>query len=363
MRYWTYMNGEVPGSYSASELAVLPGFTMTTLVCPASGEVSEKSWRRAGEFGDIAASLAAREQASAPPPPPLQAAAANAAATSMSADVDSLIDTASTKLFSHVADLVKELENRREEKALIISLQRQITALKEELAQTRERSNLLEMRLPRIAELEESQRKAGAALESLQAGVITRETALNEARISAEKTKNELEATKRRLVETTNDLAMRNRLVDKVSKELSEKELSLAKSLGVIRRLEEDLNRLCPDPSVFASAASVPPPAPAARPAAARPASAPVPSAMPESSAEPAALTGPAIPPAPEPLVSMSPSASGEANVLPPSPTPYTIDDPPPTPPYLEPPPPAEGTKAHQALLNFMKRIFPGQPH
>ena len=338
MRYWTYMNGEVPGSFSASELAALPGFSMTTLVCPAQGEIEEKNWRRAGEFGDIAAELAARERA-VPPPPPASPAAA---AASMSADVDSLIDSASTKLFSHVADLVKELENRREEKALIISLQRQISALKDELAQTRERSNLLEMRLPRIAELEETQRKNQAALESLQASLIARETALNEARFAAEKTKTEADAAKRRLVETTNDLAMRNKLVDKLSKELSEKEMSLAKSLGVIRRLEEDLNRLCPDPAALSAAL------PAALPAAA-PVRAPEPRPAEPIHAfppEPVALTGPAIPPAPGP---QAPAA-------------YTIDDPPPTPPYLEPTP-GESPKAHEALLSFMKRIFPGQPH
>jgi hypothetical protein len=114
MRYWAYMNGEVPGSFTAAELAALPGFAMTTLVCPAQGEIAEKNWRRAGEFGDIAAAVAARARVLPPPPPEPEAAAA--AAASMSADVDSLIDSASTKLFSHVADLVKELENRREER-------------------------------------------------------------------------------------------------------------------------------------------------------------------------------------------------------------------------------------------------------
>ncbi|MDE2510620.1 MAG: hypothetical protein KGL74_05815 [Elusimicrobia bacterium] len=348
------MNGEVPGSYSAAELAALPGFSMTTLVCPAQGEISEKNWRRAGEFDDIARALMAREQA-APPPAPAPALAVAAA------DVDSLIDTASTKLFSHVADLVKELENRREEKALIISLQRQIQALKEELGQTRERSNLLEMRLPRIAELEENQRKNHAALESLQASLLAREAALNETRITSEKMRNELDATKRRLLEASNDLAMRNKLVDKISKELSEKEMSLAKSLGVIRRLEEDLNRLCPDPALVAAALAAVT-RPAARTEESRPAPAP---AAPERAparfeSEPAALTGPAIPPAPEPLL---PEASAPAGALPPSPTPYTLDEPPAPPPYIEPPVPGESPKAHQALLNFMKRIFPGQPH
>ena len=352
MRYWVYMNGEVPGSYDASELAALPGFSMTTLVCPAQGEIAEKNWRRAGEFGDVASMVTARENA-APPPLPASATAAGAAA-SASADVDALIDSASTKLFSHVADLMKELENRREEKGLIISLQRHVAALKEELAQTRERSNLLEMRLPRIVELEETNRKNQAALESLQTSLLTREQALNEARIAAEKNKNEAETAKRRLQESVNDLTVRNKLVDRLSKELSEKELSLAKSLGVIRRLEEDLNRLCPDPGLLPAAASAP--APRERLEAASP-----PQAYARTESEPPALTGPAIPPAPEPLAP-SEASFAAAPALPQVPvTPYTLDEPPSPPPYLEAMPPADRPKAQQALVNFLKRIFPGQ--
>ncbi|MEK7383249.1 MAG: hypothetical protein AAB262_08175, partial [Elusimicrobiota bacterium] len=225
------MNEEVPGSYEPEQLAGLAGFTMTTLVCPAQGLVAEKNWRRAGEFDDIARCVSSRVEQSAPPPPP-----AAGPASSSAADVDAMLDTAGSRLFSHVADLMKELENRREECALSASLQRQISALKDELSQTRERANILEMRLPRIAELEESSRKDKEALQCLQTGLHSREQALNETRIDTEKLKNDLESAKRRLLETQNDLNMRNRLVDKLSKELGDKELSLAKSLGLIRR-------------------------------------------------------------------------------------------------------------------------------
>jgi TolA-binding protein len=346
------MNEEVPGSYSAEELAALPGFSMTTLVCPAQGEIAEKNWRRAGEFSDIAAAITARENA-APPPAPASAAT-TAAAASASADVDAMIDTASTKLFSHVADLMKELENRRDDKSLITSLQRQIAALKEELSQTRERANLLEMRLPRLAELEEANRKNVASIESLQTSLMTREQSLNEARISLERNKNEADSSKRRMQEAVNDLAVRNRLVDKLSKELSEKELSLVKSLGVIRRLEEDLNRLCPDPALIASltaavAKAIPRP---------QPVNAPPPSPYAPNASEPPALTGPAIPPAPERQAPVP-----ESRAEPAAQAAYTLDEPPPTPPYLEAMPPSERPKAQQALVNFIKRIFPGQAH
>ena len=323
MRYWAYMNGEVPGSYDAGELASLPGFSMTTLVCPASGEIAEKNWRRAGEFGDIAAALTARENAAAPPPPVATMTAS--AAASASSDVDALIDSASTKLFSHVADLMKELENRREEKGLITSLQRHIAALKEELAQTRERSNLLELRLPRLTELEDAHRKTQAELENLHSGLLSREQSLNEARIAAEKNRNDADTAKRRLEESNNDLAVRNRLVDKLSKELSEKELSLAKSLGVIRRLEEDLNRLCPAPE------------PIRPPAAGTPVNA-------------------------ERLVPLEPSPAARSQGSLPSAS-YTLDEATPLAPYLESMPEGERPKAQQALTNFLKRIFPGQPN
>jgi hypothetical protein len=73
MRYWAYLNGEVPGSFSPEQLAAVPGFTGGTLVCPSEGEIDEKSWRRAGEFEEIARALAVRPGTaplSAPASPP-----------------------------------------------------------------------------------------------------------------------------------------------------------------------------------------------------------------------------------------------------------------------------------------------------
>ena len=329
MRYWIYMNGEVPGSYEPAQLAVLPGFTMTTLVCPAQGEIAEKNWRRAGEFDEIAAAVSSHIEKTPPPAPPPAGAA-----SSSSSDVDSMLDTASNRLFSHVADLMKELENRREERALSGSLQRQITALKEELGQARERANMLEMRLPRIAELEETLRKDGNAHRTLQESVQAREQALSEAHATAEKMKNEAETAKRRLLETQNDLTLRNLLVDKLSKELNDKELSLAKSLGLIRRLEEDLNRLCPEAVQGTAAAGV--------------VSSPSLPPIKIASVPPENLTE-------EPTPPTEMKSAGESTV-------FTTDEPPPTPPYLEP---SSGDRpnAQQALVNFFKKVFPSRPH
>ena len=53
MKFWVYLNGEVPGCFIPADLAKLEGFSGTTLVCPAEGEVLEKNWQRAGEFPDL----------------------------------------------------------------------------------------------------------------------------------------------------------------------------------------------------------------------------------------------------------------------------------------------------------------------
>lgn len=246
MKYWVYMNGEVPGSYTPGELAALPGFSNTTLVCPAEGEILEKNWRRSGEFDDLIKAMTDRDSKL---PPPERRTRDQAAAAAVSGDVDQLLDTTSARLFTHVSSLMKELENRREERALTVSLQRQLVELKDQLTKTRERNAALEARMPRLDELEESVRRDLAQIESLESSLKAREDGLSELRMQHEKTRTEHENAKRRLGEALNDLAIRNRLVDKLSRDLTEKELSLAKSLALIRRLEEDLNRLAPIPA------------------------------------------------------------------------------------------------------------------
>jgi hypothetical protein len=247
MKYWVYMNGEVPGSYAPAELSAMPGFAMTTLVCPAEGEILEKNWRRAGEFEEIIKVLHERDAAHPPasPAPP---------EAFFTGDVNVLIDTASSRLFSHVSELMKELENRREERALTFSLQKQLVALKDELSQLRDKNAALEERLPRVGELEESLAKEQARTQKLDEALKAREEGMADLRQQLSKAREEFELAKRRLGEANNDLSIRNRLVDKLSRDLTDKELSLAKALGVIRRLEEDLNRLLP----VASAGAVP---------------------------------------------------------------------------------------------------------
>jgi len=347
MKYWTYMKGEVPGSYEPEALVALPDFSMTTLVCPGEGEIAEKNWRRAGEFDDIVKAVN-KHQPTIPPSAPL-------GAPPTSNEVDALLDTASTRLFSHVADLMKELETRRDEKSLIGSLQRQISALKEELAGARETATMLEIRIPRIAELEETLRKDQASLAQALANLTARENQYNEMRMAFERMRGDLEGAKRRVTETETDLGIRNRLVDKVSHELSEKELSLAKALSVIRRLEEDLNRLCPSPEMSKPAA---PPAPAPRRSAPPP---PAPEA-PIYLGSPPPL--PSAPQAVDPVVNRVLSVPEFKTPVPAPPSgAFTNDDPPPPPPYIEPHFTGEPPKAHEALMGFLRKVFPGQSH
>ncbi len=346
MKYWTYMKGEVPGSYEPTDLAALPGFSMTTLVCPGEGEIAEKNWRRAGEFDDIVRAMDAH-QANVPPPAPL-------GMPPTSNEVDALLDTASTRMFSHVADLMKELETHRDEKSLIMSLQRQISALKTELNSARETVNMLEIRVPRIAELEEAQKKDHAQLALIQANLTARENQYNEIRMAFERMKSEHDVAKRRLTDADNDLGIRNRLVDKLSRELSEKEMSLAKSLGLIRRMEEDLNRLCPSPELMKAAAQIQTPAPAPAPRRA----APPPPPPPAPSAPPPPPASEVIEPIVNKLLSVP---EFKTPVPPPALASFTNDEPPQAPPYLEPHHPTEPPKAHEALLGFLRKVFPGQ--
>lgn len=349
MRYWAYVNGEVPGSFAPEELAALPGFGAATLVCPAEGRIEEKNWRRAGEFDELARAIADRAEKAPPPPPAATVADAASAAAAASIDVDAMIDGASVRLFGHVASLMKELEGRREEKAVVASFQRQLLALKEELLLARERAATAESRLPRIDELEASQRKDREAIQTLQETLRGREEAWQQSRALAERLRLDLETSERRLQESKAELAARSRLAETLSKDLSEKEVSLAKALSVIRRLEEEMGRL-------GDKAAVPPPAPAPRAAAA---SAPLP--PPPAPVEPPPLPStafavPVVPlvedavpkPAPEPVRSFEPAQ-------------FTTDEPPPSQPYLENPP--EAPKAHEALLGFIRKFFPGQTH
>ena len=114
MKYWVYHEGEVPGVFEAAELAKLPTFTAATLVCPADAPAAERRWQRAGEHADIVEALQAYDRQPPPLPPPQARAFADPDAVK---GPDDLLDASSHKIFRHVTELMKELENRREERA------------------------------------------------------------------------------------------------------------------------------------------------------------------------------------------------------------------------------------------------------
>lgn len=390
MKYWVYINGQVPGCYLPGELAQLSGFTQTSLVCPAEGEISEKNWRRAGEFSELAVVVDRLEKAR----PPMKPAEAPPAI----ADVDKLIDTSSQRLFGHVAELMKELQDRREDKSLVESLQRQLAAFRADLQTERERNAINENRVARIADLEDVHRRDLDTIAKLDSSVRDRDERLSALHAELEKLKYEFDATRRRLGETANDLAIRNSLVDKISKDLTEKELSLAKSLAVIRRLEEDLHRIVPAPlpqlaapmplpSLIKEAAEqpaipAPPPfqAPLHEPEVPRPVFSPVPELIrKEAQAEPLLEEHPpepkqelSLPEAPAPVAAPAPAEPPKRAttkswlrkaVSAPSATPkkeFTDDEPPSAPPILEPDP--EKLGAQNALVEFFRKVM-GKDH
>lgn len=259
MKYWAYINGEVPGCYAPPDLIALPHFSEATLVCPAEGEILEQNWRKAAEVGEISSAISEKENARraeppAPPAPPVDALNSLLAG----GDIDKLIDDSGVKLFSHVADLMKELENRREERSLSLSYQRQAADLKEQLRGARESAARAEDQAGIIRNLEAQLKEARAEVESLRAAQTTKDGTLAELRVRLETMKMEVENTSRRQTETANDLAIRNRLVDTLSRQLTEKEVALAKALALIRRFEEELARLAPAKPAAASPSLVP---------------------------------------------------------------------------------------------------------
>lgn len=211
MKYWVYKDGEVPGSFTPEELATLPGFSMTTLVCPAEGEILEKNWRRSGEFPDIIPHMREKNNQLKPSP---AAAQVDAAPT---VNIDALLDSTETRLFGHVAQLMKDIDSRREERALLDSLQNRLL---------------------------EAENKSRAQQLSLESRLGQKEEALSALRLELENSRNDLAQIKGRLSETANELEARNRLAEKLNGDLAAKEIHLAKSLAMIQRLEQALQRL-----------------------------------------------------------------------------------------------------------------------
>ena len=269
MKYWVYLNGEVPGCYEPLELASLADFSRSTFVCPAEGEIAEKNWRRAGEVPEILQILrdseTGRSRTAAKPDPPV-----------VPGDVNAFIDSSGAKIFRHVSRLVKELEDGREERNRISRLEGQILELNAQIESLRREGAEKEARIgtegSKIRELESFLERERHDKKVLEDTIAKRQSELGSIRIEVGRLKADEETLKKRLGESQNDLAIRNRLVSKLSLELTEKELHLAKSLGIIRKLEENLAGLSQNadreaPKALKAARDLVPPDPPSPPA------------------------------------------------------------------------------------------------
>lgn len=241
MKYWVYIDGKVPGAYSPDELWRLSGFSSTTLVCSAEGEIQDKNWRYAGEFSEII--QAGKNNSPRPPAPP-------------SAD-NGLLDTgnpkealesAEAKIFLHVKELMSEIEGARREKNLLSSLQNQVEGMRRDLKQELEEKASLEKKAAALekdlSHLEKESRENSTRLSAL---LKNKEEALSAVKAEFEKEHSQSERLKTQVKELSEDLAIRNGLVNRLAKDLSDKEKSLAQSLNLIKRLEDQLRQLVPD--------------------------------------------------------------------------------------------------------------------
>ncbi|MFA5140549.1 MAG: hypothetical protein WC728_15070 [Elusimicrobiota bacterium] len=247
MRYWIYMNGEVPGSYEPGELAALPGFGETSMVCPSEGEAAERNWQHAGQFPDILAAVRQAKTAKPPAAPSSSLEAALAADTAAGAkDANDILNDSSARIFRHVTELMKELENRREERALTQSLQRQVVSLKNEIMALRERIAYLGERTELIPGFEEREKGLQEALVRLRGDIQERDRAIAELEGKLKSSAEDLERGRRDGKSLSDDLKAQTRLAEELGQQLAAKEFTLAKAFGIIRRLESTLGEIVP---------------------------------------------------------------------------------------------------------------------
>ena len=250
MKYWVYYEDEVPGVFEPHELIQLPNFSAGTLVCPADAPSAERSWKRAGEFSDLVAAMEGYDREPPPLPPQAKAQAYVDAAVRGPEEV---LEASSHKIFRHVTELMKELENRREEKALTQSLQRTLIELKGELQAARERVRFLDDRVSRIPALEERDKRSQEVLAQLSGELRAIEDRLHERERRILELEQKLQEAKlgeenalRTQASVLRDNERLGKQIDDLDRELGKKESNLAKSLAIIQRLELELSQLVP---------------------------------------------------------------------------------------------------------------------
>jgi hypothetical protein len=245
MKYWVYLNGEIPGSFEPEELAAIPGFLETSMVCPADVKAEERDWRRAGTYPDLIEALGRRP---APPPPGPEAPLPSKEELGLPKSPDDILNDASNSIFSHVTHLMQELETRREEHALTQQLQREVIRLKSELTAMRERNNVLQDRADLIPDYEARLKELMERTDRRQVELQDKEASLIDLRRKLDAQRLKLEAATRTEMGLNQDLKRQTMVSEELSKQLAEKELLLAKSFAVIRRLEATLQGVFPKP-------------------------------------------------------------------------------------------------------------------
>jgi len=248
MRYWIYHNGEVPGNYEPGELAEIPDFGAASMVCPVEGGIAERNWQQAAQFPDIVSALRRRETARRPLPPesPMPELQSSDPGVTVRGPNEVLNDS-SAKIFRHVTDIMKELENRRAERALNQSLQRQVIELKNELLALKERNQFLQSRADLIPAFEDREKSLQETLGSLRSDLQEREQRIRGLEVQAKVLQEELAKVRSESAQSAEDARRQSTLAAGLSKELAEKEFTLAKAFGVIRRLEEVLGEILPE--------------------------------------------------------------------------------------------------------------------
>jgi len=239
MKYWVYMNGEVPGSYEPEELTSLPGFQETAMVCPTEGGLEERNWRRAGQFPDIIEVLR-RQQRETPPSTALDIQPGPAR------EPDDVLNDVSSKIFGHVTELMKELENRREERALCQSLQRQLIELKNDVQALRERNLYLQERVDLLPGFQKRENKLEEKIRQLEADARISEDQISLLDTKGKELRAELERTIKSEKDLSGDLIRQSRMSEELNTKLAEKELQLARAFGMITKFEAMLGDIVP---------------------------------------------------------------------------------------------------------------------
>ncbi len=249
MKYWVYMNGEIlPGSYEPDEFVTLPGFLETAMVCPSESGIEDRNWKRAGMFPDILEELR-RYQRQNPPGPPVDPQPEPGPAK----NPDDILNNASSKIFGHVTGLMKELENRREERALSQSLQRQMIELKNKLQALREKNQHLQERVDLLQGFQKRENKREDKIRQLETEARESETEAREKKdaltLLNEKLKAlriEHEKTRKSEIDLSEDLIRQSKTEEEQTAKMAESELQLARAFGIIAKLESMLGDILP---------------------------------------------------------------------------------------------------------------------